>query len=113
MQEAAAELVEYVPAVQFVHLLSAVVEARRDWPGTHCVALGVHSVAFAADQLTPAVQLPHTALVEAAQVEARNLPAAQTLEEQLEHGAKPVADQVTPSTQGATDSQASEVAFHL
>jgi len=43
---------------------------------------GVHKVALAADQPTPAVQGVQTALVVAVQVEERNLPAAQALDAQ-------------------------------
>jgi len=69
-QDAAVPEVEYMPAVQLVHKLSAVTEAVRLCPGAHGV-LGVQAVALAADQLTPAVQLAQTALVVAVHVEAR------------------------------------------
>ena len=69
-QAAAVPVVEYVLAVQLVHTLSAVTEAVRRCPGTHCV-LGVQAVALAADQLAPATQLAQMALDVAVHVEAR------------------------------------------
>ena len=79
---------EYWPAGQFVQPVSAVALQAADVlvPAAHR-RQAEHVVALAADQLTPAVQLLHTASAVAEQAEARNLPAAQTLEEQLEHGA--------------------------
>lgn len=113
VHEAAVPVVEYLPAVQFEHTLSAVARARSDWPGAHGV-LGVQEVAFAPDQLTPAVQFAHTLLDEPPeQVEARYEPAAQTLDEHFAQGAKPVADHEVPSTHAGTGSHVSVEAFHL
>ena len=56
--------------MQLVHTLSAVTEAVRRCPGTHCM-LGVQAVALAADQLAPATQLAQTVLDAAVHVEAR------------------------------------------
>lgn len=74
--------------MQFVQPVSAVTLQTEALlaPAGHTVQ-AVQAEAPAADQLAPAVQLLHTASAVAEQAEARNLPAAQTLEEQLEHGA--------------------------
>ena len=80
---------EYWPAVQFVHVRSVVVvqaTALFFVPAGHTVQ-GLQEVAPAADQLTPAVQVEHTALVVGEQVEERYLPAVHTLDAHAEHGA--------------------------
>ena len=80
---------EYWPAKQLVHVTSTVVvhaAALRRVPAGHTVQ-GLHAVAFAADQLTPAVQVEHTALVVGVQVEERYLPAVHTLDAHAEQGA--------------------------
>ena len=103
---------EYWPAVQFVHVTSTVVvhaAAPRRVPAGHTVQ-GLQEVAFAADQLTPAVQVEHTALVVGVQVEERYLPAVHTLEAQAAQGARPVADHV-PGAHGVATTHESEVAF--
>jgi hypothetical protein len=80
-------------------------------PAGHTVQ-GVQAAALAADQLTPAVQVEHTAFVVAVQVEDRKRPATQTLEAHAAQGAKPVADQVKPLEQGAFATHASAAASH-
>jgi hypothetical protein len=64
---------EYWPAVQFVHVTSTVVVQAAALflvPAGHTVH-GVQAVAPAADQLTPAVQAEHAALVVGVHVEER------------------------------------------
>ena len=80
---------EYWPAVQLVHVMSTVVvhaAAPRRVPAGHTVHAS-HVAAPAADQLTPAVQVKHTALVVGVQVEERYLPAVHTLDAHAEQGA--------------------------
>ena len=80
---------EYWPAAQLVHVRSVVVlqaAALFLVPPGH-TEHALHVVAFAADQLTPAVQFEHTVLAVGVQVEERYLPAAHTLDAQAEHGA--------------------------
>jgi hypothetical protein len=80
---------EYRPAVQFVHTTLAVVvhaAALRLVPAAQVVQ-GEQAVAPAADQLTPAVHVEHTAFVVAVQAEDRKRPATQTLEAHAVHGA--------------------------
>ena len=59
---------------------------KRPWPGWH-TAQGVHDVAPAAEKVTPARQLPQTALLVVEHVEERNLPATHPPgKEHGEHG---------------------------
>ncbi len=104
---------EYRPTVQFVHTTLAVVvhaAALRLVPATQVVQ-GEQAVAPAADQLTPAVHAEHMVLDVAEHTAERKLPAVHTLEAHAAQGAKPVADQVLPLTQGAFATHASAVAF--
>jgi hypothetical protein len=73
--------------VQFVHVVSAVL-VQLFWlvPAAQ-VEQSLQAVALAADQLTPNVQVEHTAFVVAVQAEDRKRPAAQTLEAHAAQGA--------------------------
>ena len=58
--------IEYWPAVQLVHVRSVVVvqlAALLEVPAGHVVQV-VHAVAYAADQVLPAVQATHVLLTE-------------------------------------------------
>jgi len=80
---------EYCPAVQFVQVVVSPVDVHEPAlrvPAAQTVQ-GVHAVALAADQLTPAVQVEHLVLAVVEHVEERKLPAAQTLDAQALQGA--------------------------
>ncbi len=98
------------PAVQFVHVSSAVgvqPAALRLVPAAQVVQV-VQAVALAADQLTPAVQFEQTVSLLAVQVEDRYLPAEQLLDAHAVQGAKPVAEKVLPASQGVAGAHAVE-----
>ncbi len=104
---------EYLPAVQFVHVRSAVREQAAALllvPTGHNVQ-GVQAVALAADQLTPAAHEEHLVFAVAEHAAARKLPAAHALEAHAEQGAYPVAEKVLPTTHAGTATHASAVAF--
>ena len=66
VHEAALVELEYWPAVQLVHVRSVVVvqlAALLEVPAGHVVQV-VHAVAYAADQVLPAVQATHVLLTE-------------------------------------------------
>jgi hypothetical protein len=100
-----------VQAVQVVVSAVAVHVPPRLVPAAQVVQ-GVQAAAPAADQLTPAVHAEHLVLDVAEHAAERKLPAVHTLEAHAAQGAKPVADQVLPLTQGAFATHASAVAFH-
>ena len=79
---------EYCPAAQLVQVTFEEVE-KTLWlvPAGH-VESAVQEVALAADQLAPTVQLAHTVLAVAVQVEFKKVPAEQpVLKEHSEQGA--------------------------